>query len=85
MARLTALQKRYGASKASVLVLLFPRDAWSLEEALLWASLHGFSSKDYDTKQNHYRVKQPGSSKKPARARTMRYAAGGIRAVVGWK
>ena len=84
-ARPTALQKRYVATAGRALVLLFPRDEWSLEEAKIWAHLNKWKVGKVEVKQNYIRIIQPGGSKKPERSRVVRLGPGGIKAAVGWR
>lgn len=89
--RSTGLRKRYSAKGAGALaagrlqVVLFPRDSWAIEDALVWSSLQGFNTDDYDITDNYIRVHPHGRTKKAKRVKTIPYGTNGIRAVVEWR
>lgn len=82
----SGLKKRHGGlTSGRVQVFLFPRDSWTIEDAILWSSLHGHKADDYDVKENYIRVFPHGRSKKAKRAKTIPWAISGVRAVVEWR
>ncbi len=95
MRRPTALARRYGRArkagsaftpdKAKIQALLFPRSEWAIGDALVWASVHGFSTRVHDTTDSHVRVYPKGKGKKARAVRTIPYGIGGTRAVVEWR
>ena len=88
--RSQGLEKRYTAGRAGALTagrlqtLLFPRD-WTIEDAIVWANLHGFNTDEYDVTENYIRVHPHGKQKKARRVKTIPWATNGVRAVVEWR
>jgi|HubBroStandDraft_1064217.scaffolds.fasta_scaffold168879_3 hypothetical protein len=84
-----ALARRYGvAAKASKTpqALLFPRSDWAMGDALLWAEMHGYSTKKFDVTESHVRVFPRGKAlKKAKKVRTIPFGPNGVRAVAEWR
>jgi hypothetical protein len=55
-----------------------------MEDALTWASVNGYRADDYDVTDTYVRVHPHGRSKKPRRAQTIPFSAGGVKAVIAW-
>ena len=96
MRRRVALRKRYGRARAraagkfapergKVQALLFPRSEWTIQDALTWSALQGFSTKHFDVTEAHIRVHPKGKRPKAAHVRTIPFGIQGTRAVVEWR
>lgn len=85
----SALAKRYGKrgmspGRARVQTLLFPRD-WAVQDAILWAAMHGYKTSDVDKTASYVRVHQTRAKGKAEHVKTIPFGTGGMRAVVEWR